>query len=144
MERIKSAALRKLHVLKHSAEIKHPNAPLSVLKYSKLTAQLFRTCIIATMNLDVEPSVQNLEDILNSLCLTGKVECSSSTNKSGEVTKECRLVNSFLDEDHGSVITQTPCGLCTLTDQCGVGNVISPLTCKYMNDTLEGLEYLDW
>ena len=147
---VKEFALRKLQSQKSEAEKKYKNHPLLQLKCSKVTAsdviKYFEELSVEGTKLfkDCNFSVKDIDAILNTFCLTGQAECKTYTNKAGVEIKEYMLVNSFLDEEHGSVITQTPCGLCSLTDQCGVGNVVSPLTCPYMKDTFDGLDYLDW
>ena len=150
VKHIKDLALRKLQIQKSEAEKKYKDNPLLQLKCSRVTAndviKYFEELSGKgnTLLKDRNLSVKDIEVILNTFCLTGQAECRTSTNEEGVETKQYMMVNPFLDEEHGSVITQTPCGLCSLTDQCGVGNLISPLTCEYMKDTLDGLNYLDW
>ena len=138
-------AMRKLQLQKLIADTKYKNNPKKQHEQSGVTAKDFISyCTdMKIYKNNFMPSVKSMEEILNTTCQTGEVEYVVRRSTNGEVWREYRLVGSFLDE-FGSVINQTPCGLCPLTDQCAVGNPINPLNCEYMKDTLDNLDYLDW
>jgi len=141
---VKNMAFRKLKEQKLEADQKYKHDPLKQHKCSMVTAEdVIKYCKEMKVFHNL-PAVKSMEEILNTFCQTGEAEYKEHRSSYGDVWREYWLVGSFIDEEHGSVITQTPCGLCSLSDQCGVGNLISPLNCEYMKNTLDNLDYLDW
>ena len=143
---VKELAWSKLKEQKKIADTRYKNDPLKQMRQSVVTAEdVINYCKeVNVFKNNFSPSVQAMEEILNTFCQTGEAEYREHRSNYGDVSREYMLVGSFIDEDCGSVITQTPCGLCSLSDQCAVGNLISPLNCAYMKNTLDNLDYLDW
>ena len=45
-----------------------------------------------------------------------------------------RVARQVTIENH---LTDIPCGVCPVISQCCEGGIISPITCKYMNEWLQ-------
>jgi len=116
-----------------------PSEPL--LDGAHVLQQLVGTGIIASSTI----SLEELDMLLNMLVYDGRLEAVKnaalgSSAVSGHARAgvvKYRVAKKITALNH---LTEMPCGVCPVVEQCREGGVISPSSCVYMNDWL-ALDY---
>lgn len=78
----------------------------------------------------VQLGLEEMTSILQVLVYDRKVELVRPVP--GQATRVMSYKLSSVGLSHENYLTETPCGLCPVFDQCQTGNVIAPETCVYM------------
>jgi len=101
--------------------------------------QSMTTVLQNTKIVNVELGTDDLKQILDKLIFEGKIEKRSDNDGDLEdIHVRWKLAPPVRSHNY---LDQTPCGVCPVRQDCHPGGVISPTTCKYMDEWLgsEGL-----
>lgn len=93
----------------------------------------------------VDLSAEDIQAVIDKLMFEGEIEEYTDPNElvvdSRDKRKKWKISSKISPFDY---LSQCPCGICPVQDECTPGGIISPITCQYMSAWLgstNGLEF---
>lgn len=136
-------------------------SPLAAINAAKVTAKEMQEYIHSTDLTKIKLSVEDVEKLLDSLVLDGRVkryntsigsatttaiktevlddDASSSSSGGGYDcggTASVKLWRALPDWAPTPKLLSVPCGVCPLINRCSISGIITPKTCVYLSDWL--------